>query len=468
MKLSIKQKFFAVYILLLLFCFLILNSYGQNAVYRQLAAKEETKLYEEAALIVKDYVPNMNQISENRSSLQKYLSSLENLTDMRIWLVDSSGEILLDSSQDSSCQGENINQYDDTFLSNQSASGDTLKELLKENMISVIYPVVDSLDTSGYIVLMSPETILRQESFQYIESLLVCFSILFAAGSLLFLYLFRQTAHPVKAITKTTMQYADGHFEVPMPKNSTTEFAELATAIQYLAERMNGLNQYQKNFIANVSHDFRSPLTSIKGYAQALADGTIPYEMQKKYLDIIIFETERLTKLTSSLLTLNQMEQNGMVLERAPFDINAAIRSTAAAFEQICSKKKISLELTFSRPALLVDGDVSKIQQVLQNLLDNAVKFSPNDSVIEIQVTEQAKKVFIAVRDHGIGIPKDSIQKIWTRFYKTDISRGKDKTGTGLGLSITREIISAHGENINVISTEGVGTEFIFCLPIAD
>ena len=109
---------------------------------------------------------------------------------------------------------------------------------------------------------------------------------------------------------------------------------------------------------------------------------------------------------------------------------------------------------------------MNRIQQVIQNLLDNAIKFSPNDSTIKIHTAQRTHKVFVSVKDHGIGIPKESIPKIWSRFYKTDISRGKDKTGTGLGLSIVKEIIQAHGENINVISTEGVGTEFIFSLPL--
>jgi signal transduction histidine kinase len=111
-----------------------------------------------------------------------------------------------------------------------------------------------------------------------------------------------------------------------------------------------------------------------------------------------------------------------------------------------------------------VDADVGKIQQVLYNLIDNAIKFSYNNSKIKVSTEERGDKVFVSVKDYGIGIPKDSLKKVWDRFYKTDASRGKDKKGTGLGLSITREIIQAHNENINVISTEGVGTEFIFSL----
>ena len=224
----------------------------------------------------------------------------------------------------------------------------------------------------------------------------------------------------------------------------------------------------QKKLVANVSHDFRSPLTSIKGYSEAMLDGTIPPEMYEKYLTIVRDESDRLIKLTNSLLTLNNLNTDGMILDKSDFDINEIIRKTVATFEGSCRQKRISLKLVLTGDKLFVHADMTKIQQVLYNLLDNAIKFSHKDSDIKIETVEKHNKVFVSVKDSGIGIPKESIRQIWDRFYKTDLSRGKDKKGTGLGLSITREIIRSHGENINVISTEGEGSEFIFSLPISD
>ena len=164
------------------------------------------------------------------------------------------------------------------------------------------------------------------------------------------------------------------------------------------------------------------------------------------------------------MLTLNSLDAKGY-LSRTTFDINRVIKDTAASFEGTCNAKGIRFDLTFSDTVQTVFADMGKIQQVMYNLIDNAIKFSHPDSTIYIQVSDRYEKIFISVKDTGIGIPKDSIKKIWERFYKTDLSRGKDKKGTGLGLSIVKEIIQAHGENIDVISTEGVGTEFIFSLP---
>ena len=233
-----------------------------------------------------------------------------------------------------------------------------------------------------------------------------------------------------------------------------------------MSGELNKMEEYQRTFVANVSHDFRSPLTSIKGYLEAIIDGTIPPEMQEKYLKRVISETERLNKLTQSMLTLNSLDSQGY-LSRSNFDINRVIKDTAASFEGTCSARGITFDLTFSAQKEMVFADLGKIQQVLYNLIDNAIKFSHDNSVIYIQESVRHEKVFISVKDTGIGIPKENQKKIWERFYKSDPSRGKDKKGTGLGLSIVKEIIQAHGENIDVISTEGVGTEFIFTLPKA-
>ena len=168
------------------------------------------------------------------------------------------------------------------------------------------------------------------------------------------------------------------------------------------------------------------------------------------------------------MLELNSFDDNGIILHKTEFDINQMIKQIALSFEGTFKKKKLVLNLVFSQKEQFVKADMDKIEQVLYNLIDNAVKFSNQESSMRITTEEKGNKVVIAVRDNGVGIPKDSLNKIWERFYKTDPSRGKDKKGTGLGLSIVKEIITAHEENISVVSTEGVGTEFIFSLPQAE
>jgi len=272
---------------------------------------------------------------------------------------------------------------------------------------------------------------------------------------------------PLRKITYATEQYASGNMHYEFQVESEDEMGYLAACLNYMASEIARSEDDQKKFVANVSHDFRSPLTSIHGYLEAMLDGTIPPEQHEKYLNIVLNETERLTKLTNSLLTLNNLNTKGMLLNRTDFDINQVIRSTAITLEGSCRQRNIHIETILTGNEFYVNADLDKIQQVLYNLLDNAVKFSHHDSVIRVETSEKKNKLMVSVKDNGIGIPKDDLKMIWERFYKSDASRGKDKKGTGLGLSIVKEIINAHGEHINVISTEGVGSEFIFSLPLA-
>ena len=269
----------------------------------------------------------------------------------------------------------------------------------------------------------------------------------------------------IRYMIKTTAHYADGKFEERQTRRKfSDENQELANAIDYLAEKTEGLVDYQKTFIANVSHDFRSPLTSIRGYTVAMKDGTIPYENQAKYLDIILFETDRLAGLTQNLLDLNEFDNNAIRLNLTDFNLCGMVKQSAATFESICASKKLKMRLIFSEKEIWVKADKQKIQQVLHNLIDNAIKFSNEDSKVEVTVTAREGTAYVSVRDYGIGIPKESLNQVWERFYKTDLSRGKDKKGTGLGLSITKQIINAHNEKIVVESTVGEGTEFTFTL----
>ena len=309
---------------------------------------------------------------------------------------------------------------------------------------------------------------LMSDLYQSRSSLLWIIQLLFVVTYLLvavlFIFYSFHVRKPLHEITKGASEFANGNLSYQIPVDSENELGYLAKNLNYMADKLNRNGEYQRQFISNISHDFRSPLTSIKGYVEAMIDGTIPVEMQEKYLKIISYEAERLEKLTRGLLTLNELDIQKRMLNIQSFDINQVIKSTAASFEGTCTTRQILLELVLSGKELYARADIEQIQQVLYNLLSNAIKFSPDHSTITIETTEKNDKIFVSVKDHGIGIPKSSINKIWERFYKIDRSRGKDQKGTGLGLAIVKEIISAHGQHINVISTEGVGTEFIFTL----
>ncbi|SFR71886.1 sensor histidine kinase [Anaeromicropila populeti] len=467
MKRTLLVKLTICYVLIAVTMFVFLNTYCVNRIKHQLICEKKSVLYKEAHLISSEYMAKYYCNKLSLDDLKTQLSTIDTFLSTRIWIVKENGTIVADTRGNTdNIWFSNVNDIDPNFLSNNYVVNNTLNGAFSEPMLSVVYAVTSNLQVRGYIVMhISMESIdtstINYSDFTNISLILFNFVLI-----LIFAYVYFITIRPIQKIKTGIKEYTNGNFSYKLNLKGTDEFYQLAAAINYMASELKELDEYQKKFVANVSHDFRSPLTSIKGYAEAILDGTIPTEAQNKYLEIISFETDRLTKLTSNLLTLNNIKYNGAFLEIAPFDIHTVIKNTSASFEGICTKKKITLELTFYGQENLVNGDIGKIQQVLYNLLDNAIKFSHSNSTIHISTTEKNEKIYVSIRDRGIGIPKDSILKIWDRFYKTDNSRGKDKKGTGLGLSIVREIINAHGENITVASTEGVGTEFIFSLPI--
>lgn len=463
MHFSLFTKMCLCYLAIVILSFTSLNTIGYSQMKNQMIKEQRNLMYNEAQQIKTTYY--YNYINDNTSLLnfKQQLSSLQSFIHYRIWIVKKDSSIAADS-QNILSEDTFINQYDKDFLSHTYQVNTTLNGLLEDKSLSVIFPVSSNFSIQGYIILHQPmsdiHTILTKNM-----NFLNCFALCFCILCLLFLvsfYLF--VLMPLNKTIKAAKEYSGGNFDYSFELHTKDEFETLGDTLSFMAGELSNLDDYQKKFVANISHDFRSPLTSIKGYAEAMMDGTIPLEMHEKYLDIILFETERLTKLTTNLLELNRFENHGTILDITSFDINKTIKRTAAAFEGACLKKHIQLKLIFSEKSLYADADIDKIQQVLYNLLDNAIKFSYTNSKIHISTESKNDKIFVSIKDFGIGIPKDSLKKVWERFYKTDLSRGKDKKGTGLGLSITKEIITAHGETIDVISTEGVGTEFVFTL----
>ena len=459
---SLYSKFILGYLIFGLLGFVTIATLSSQFTSQYLTEEKAGILYDEATLIANTYSTQYRGKAQDLQTAYPQLQAVATFLQTEIWIVDREGNIIVDSSSDKT--GDTIKNFDPTATGNHVYMTGDYFGLFPYDVLSVSAPITGNFQTYGYVIMHLPISVVQANRNDILNIVYLTSAIIFGL-SLVILLVFNKTVYrPLKAITKAVKEYAAGNLTYHLHLNTDDEMSYLAATLDYMSSELNQMEEYQRNFIANVSHDFRSPLTSIKGYLEAIIDGTIPPELQDKYLHIVISETERLTKLTEGLLSLNSLDQKGF-LTRTDFDINRVIKDTAASFEGTCSTKNIVFELTFLEPVEMVYADFGKIQQVLYNLIDNAIKFSHSDSVIYIQTSVRHEKVFVSVKDTGIGIPKDSIKKIWERFYKTDLSRGKDKKGTGLGLSIVKEIIQAHGENIDVISTQGVGTEFIFSLP---
>ncbi len=245
--------------------------------------------------------------------------------------------------------------------------------------------------------------------------------------------------------------------------------SDLESAVNSTAEEYAKLEQGKKSFVANASHELRSPLTSIQGFLQAVLDGTASPDDRQKYLGIALSETKRLNSLITSMLDLSRLDSGKNPLVYGKFDINDVISEVASHFEPSLIKKALQINVDFARENCYVYADKDKIYQVIINLVDNAIKYSPSYSRIILTTSIHENKVYVTVKDFGYGISKKDQMLIWDRFYMTDKSRSPVKTkGSGLGLSIVKKIISEHGEVIWVESNRGAGATFIFTLTLFD
>lgn len=466
MRSTLYLKFIIVYIIFGFLSIFTVATLTFNLTENPLEEKTATSLYREANLIAGSYLPSYFSEASDLSAVHLQLSGMEIQLEAAVWFVDKDGSMISSAvSEDYPSAPGHIDDFDPAESGSQQYQIGNYHNYFEEDVMTVIAPVVYGYTPNGYLLIHKYTSDIHDTQNILLHAAIITVLVIYIFSFMILLAFQFFIYRPLHKITEAATQYASGNLEYEIPVNTEDEMGYLSASLNYMSSHLRDMDDYQKKFVANVSHDFRSPLTSIKGYVEAMADGTIPPELYDKYLKIILFETERLTDLTQDLLTLNEFDTKNILLNKEIFDIHDMIKHVAASFEGTCTQKRISIEVILAAKHLNVNADKRKIQQVLYNLLDNAIKFSEPDSVVTIETTERGEKVYTSIKDDGIGIPRSSLNKVWERFYKSDLSRGKDKKGTGLGLAIVKEAIQAHGENINVVSTEGVGTEFIFSLP---
>ena len=278
------------------------------------------------------------------------------------------------------------------------------------------------------------------------------------------LYSYRMT-RPLRTMCDATKSFAMGDFSVRVPVFSDDEVGELAKAFNQMAETLANSESMNRNFIANVSHELKTPMTTISGFIDGIIDGTIPPEKEQYYLGIVSTEVKRLSRLVKTMLDLSRIDSGKMVLRRARFDISNTIFVALLSFESKIDEKKIEIRGLEDSEPIFVDGDPDMIHQVLYNLLENAVKFTNVNGYIEIHAVEEPERVTVSIRNSGPGISPDDVKMIFDRFYKTDKSRSQDKNGMGLGLYIVKTMVQLHGGEIHVESVENEYTLFEFWIP---
>ena len=407
----------------------------------------------------------------NLGDLSYELQILENYMESGVVLVNRDGKVVLTSPGfDGVLIGDDM-MYED--LTQKVLHGEIVTHQMKKGevfdtpMLVVGYPV-----TEGYlagIFMCRPLPEIEASLMEMYQMSVLSLFFVSLLGLIVSFLTAKHVALPLVMMNRAAKVIANGDFEQRVEIKSNDEVGELAQSFNHMAESLQAHEKVQKDFIANISHDLRSPLTSMNGFLTAMLDGTIPAEKQGKYLQIVLEETERLSRMTQGIVELSRAQSSAILLEESNFDINGLIRTNIDLLEPQLKEKRAIIRAIYDEEKTMVRGDEDKISRVLQNLLSNAVKFSPESGVIEVETTLlDKKKVLISVKDEGPGISQEDQKYVFDRFFKSDTTRNEDKVGSGIGLAIAKEFMLAHGENITVKSEEGKGTTFAFCLKLAE
>jgi len=279
-------------------------------------------------------------------------------------------------------------------------------------------------------------------------------------------YMIYQVTKPLRQMSYATKRYASGDFSYRVNIKGDDELAELASGFNTMAKDLATLESSRRSFVANVSHELKTPMTTIGGFIDGMLDGTIEEDKRPYYLEIVSDEIKRLSRLVTSMLNMSKIEAGELNLNPRRFDISELIFKTMLAFEQLIEKKDINVSGLDQIDSVFLSADEDMINQVVYNLVDNAVKFTPQYGSIHISAYTDKDKAIVKIRNTGTGISSEEIGRVFERFYKVDKARSYDIKGAGLGLYIVKSIIELHGGNISVSSIQNQYTEFAFMLPI--
>ena len=271
---------------------------------------------------------------------------------------------------------------------------------------------------------------------------------------------------PLRDMSRAVKSFANGDYSVRVPVRGRDEVANLADSFNHMAESIESSEKMRNTFMANVSHDLRTPMTTIAGFIDGILDGAIPKEKHEYYLGIIATEVRRLSRLVSQLLDISRIQAGDRKFNKKPFDDCEMGRQILFTFEQKIDEKKLDVEFDCDDDNMYANADSDAIHQILYNLCDNAVKFSKEGGLLRFSAhrSDEGKKLTVEVYNEGAGIPAEDVPFVFERFYKSDKSRGLDKSGVGLGLFIAKTIIEAHREKIWVESEQGKYCRFVFTL----
>lgn len=466
---TVFRRFLFYSIVIVLLCLLIITVilvYPVTGYIEKM--KKETLI--QSARDVSSYIQDIShgKLNDSEEYVYPYLDALSESMDADIIISDTDGRIIFVSDTDTTHNEGDIlpaplvaSFEEDTFFTYGTAGG----FYDKANYVAAT-PIYNSENTlSGYCI-VTQHTMWSSDA---VPSVFVVFTLIILLSALLIfiltsVYAFN-TTRPLKQMTAATKRFAAGDFESRVYVKNKDEIGELATAFNEMADSLASMEGIRRNFVANVSHELKTPMTTISGYIDGILDGTIPKTEQEYYLGIVSDETKRLSRLVTSMISLSKIDSGEIQVNKTSFDILDVVFNVLQSFESRLSDKELMVEGLDIEENIMIFGDKDLIHQTLYNLVENAVKFTPQQGIIRFAFDKENGFNIISIENTGTGILPEDIRFVFDKFYKADKSRSADKRSMGLGLYICRTVVMLHGGKISADSKPGEYCRFTFTLP---
>lgn len=470
-------KYIIVTVSLLLVSFGMFGAGFLWQTYNYTLGESQSMLKDNADYIAKQtaiWVENSSTVFEPmlKNSFLLSVSRITHEPDANVIVTDVNGNLSLYADQDGIRQGSD-EAISETVMSKLMETGQYQGIGDLEGAFSSVYytcgaSIVGS-DGSilGAVFVSSPASSALQALQDLQRMFLLTGALVLFIAFIVSYFIAQNMSKPLKNMSKAARAVARGDFSIQVPENRNDEIGELAHSFNHMSTSLGNLEELRSSFVANVSHELKTPMTTIAGFIDGILDGTIPADREKEYLTLISNDIHRLSRLVLRMLEASRIQSGQTQIHPVTVDICETMRRVLLGFEQIITNKKISVDAFFDDEVITVKADPDSIVQVIFNLIDNACKFTPNEGEIRISVTKSGSKASVSVANTGQEIPPNILPYVFDRFYKADQSRGNDKNGAGLGLFIVKSIVNMHGEDITAMSENGV-TTFRFLLPLVD
>ena len=417
--------------------------------------------YADGTLTSQDFLVNLSVVSQ--------VSQADSV------ICDSSGRLVLCSDAPTGCSHQgmriNLDYLQQVFRTGYVGSTSEIENLYTDERFVASVPIYDMANVPVGIVIMSTPTTQVNKILQTISDtflLVSLFVVLMAVIAMSFLA--RSHSQPLRVMAKAASDFGHGHLSarVKVDDHSPVEIQELALAFNNMASSLQKSEYQRQEFVANVSHELKTPMTTISGFVDGMLDGTIPPERHEHYMQMVSEETKRLSRLVRSMLDISRLQDQEIPDEKkSRFDLCENVGQVLITFERKILAKKLDVQVEFPDHPAFTFASPDYITQVVYNLLDNAVKFCPEEGILGLQIQQGRGKWYIAISNSGQTIPPEELPLVFDRFHKLDKSRSQNREGWGLGLYIVKTIVCRHGEDISVSSKDGV-TKFTFTLPVVN